>query len=171
MPAPRQMPPKLVRTTAQKRTFLETKWRQIPPHTAQSPARTQLLPDACPTSTWVAWTEFLTQPQWPIRGGGNSPRWHCQHTARPPCTAYRREPRDRYNPTTGIAGRCARAASGHAAAVPPSSAMKSRRLMSDMGACAPPYANAGHQKAMTLGGRFCHARACHAGDGRSLGQT
>ena len=33
------------------------------------------------------------------------------------------------NPTTGIAGCCARAAYGHAAAVPPSSVMNSRRLM------------------------------------------
>ena len=32
------------------------------------------------------------------------------------------------NPTTGIAGCCARAASGHAAAAPPSSVMNSRRL-------------------------------------------
>jgi uncharacterized protein YchJ len=30
---------------------------------------------------------------------------------------------------TGIAGCCARAASGHAAAAPPNSVMKSRRLM------------------------------------------
>jgi hypothetical protein len=36
------------------------------------------------------------------------------------------------NPITGIAGCCARAASGHAAA-PPSSEMNSRRLMSDIG--------------------------------------
>jgi hypothetical protein len=34
------------------------------------------------------------------------------------------------NPTTGIAGCCARAASGHAAAAPPSSVMNSRRFMS-----------------------------------------
>ena len=33
------------------------------------------------------------------------------------------------NPITGIAVRCARAASGHAAAAPPSSLMSSRRLM------------------------------------------
>ena len=33
------------------------------------------------------------------------------------------------NPITGIAGCCARAASGHAAAAPPSSVMNSRRLM------------------------------------------
>jgi hypothetical protein len=33
------------------------------------------------------------------------------------------------NPTTGIAGCCARAASGHAAAAPPSSVMNSRRPM------------------------------------------
>src|SRR5262249_46405207 len=39
------------------------------------------------------------------------------------------------NPITGIAGCCARAASGHAAAAPPS--RNSRRLMSDMGACFP----------------------------------
>jgi uncharacterized protein YchJ len=31
-------------------------------------------------------------------------------------------------PITGIAGCCARAASGHAAAAPPSTVMKSRRL-------------------------------------------
>src|SRR5437899_1873650 len=33
------------------------------------------------------------------------------------------------NPTTGIADCCARATNGHAAAVPPNSAMKLRRLM------------------------------------------
>jgi hypothetical protein len=37
------------------------------------------------------------------------------------------------NPTTGIAGCCARAASGHAAAVPPSSVMKSRRFIDHLG--------------------------------------
>jgi hypothetical protein len=37
------------------------------------------------------------------------------------------------NPITGIVAGCARAASGHAAAAPPSSVMKSRRFMSDMG--------------------------------------
>jgi hypothetical protein len=39
---------------------------------------------------------------------------------------------------TGIADCCARAASGHAAAAPPSRVMNSRRLMSGMGACFPP---------------------------------
>jgi len=39
----------------------------------------------------------------------------------------------RTNATTGIAGCCARAASGHATAAPPRSDMNSRRLMSDMG--------------------------------------
>jgi hypothetical protein len=39
----------------------------------------------------------------------------------------------RRNPTTGIVGCCARAASGHAAAAPPRSVMKSRRLISDIG--------------------------------------
>src|SRR6516165_6165736 len=33
------------------------------------------------------------------------------------------------NPTTGIAGCCARTASGHATAAPPSSVMNSRRLI------------------------------------------
>src|SRR5262245_5564413 len=33
------------------------------------------------------------------------------------------------NPTTGIAGCCARTVSGHAAAAPPSSVMNSRRLI------------------------------------------
>jgi hypothetical protein len=36
------------------------------------------------------------------------------------------------NPTTGIAGCCARAASGHAAAAPPRSAMNSRRPMQNV---------------------------------------
>src|SRR5262249_33756972 len=60
------MPPLRVQTTAQKRTFLETKWRQIQPHTGQLRARTLLLLNACPTSDpkdattpSVAWTEFL----------------------------------------------------------------------------------------------------------------
>src|SRR4051794_23962075 len=37
------------------------------------------------------------------------------------------------NPTTGIAGCCARAPTGHAAAAPPSSVRNSRRLMPIMG--------------------------------------
>jgi hypothetical protein len=37
--------------------------------------------------------------------------------------------RDQCGAMTGIAGCCARAASGHAAAAPPSSVMKSRRPM------------------------------------------
>ena len=37
------------------------------------------------------------------------------------------------NPITGIAGCCARAASGHAAAAPPSRLTNSRRLMPGMG--------------------------------------
>src|SRR5262249_56133842 len=40
-------------------------------------------------------------------------------------------------PTTGIAGCCPRATSGHAAAAPLSSVMNSRRLMSDMGRAPP----------------------------------
>jgi len=35
------------------------------------------------------------------------------------------------NPITGIAACCPRAASGHAAAAPPSSVMNARRLMED----------------------------------------
>ncbi len=37
------------------------------------------------------------------------------------------------NPITGIAACCPRAASGHAAAAPPTSEMKLRRFMTDMG--------------------------------------
>ena len=44
--------------------------------------------------------------------------------ARPRATCWR-------NPITGIAGCCARAASGHAAAAPPRSVMNSRRFMGD----------------------------------------
>src|SRR5436309_179403 len=56
--------------------------------------------------------------------------------------AWRAEPSsDRLltNPTTGIAGCCARVASGQATAAPPSSVMNSRRLMTDMD-LAPPRA-------------------------------
>src|SRR5262249_41990857 len=42
------------------------------------------------------------------------------------------------NPITGIAACCARAASGHAAAAPPSSDMNARRFMSDTGLSLPP---------------------------------
>src|SRR5215469_13381709 len=42
------------------------------------------------------------------------------------------------NPTTGIAGCCARAAIGHAAVAPPSSVMKWRRLGSSMGSSPEP---------------------------------
>jgi hypothetical protein len=48
------------------------------------------------------------------------------------------------NPTTGIAGCCARAASGHAAAAPPSSVMNWRRLISDMGLPPSLLRNTGH---------------------------
>src|SRR5262245_2912980 len=43
----------------------------------------------------------------------------------------------RRNPMTGIGGGCPRAASGHAAAAPPSTVMNSRRLTSDIAACSP----------------------------------
>src|SRR5262249_35320980 len=42
------------------------------------------------------------------------------------------------NPTTGIAGCCARTASGQAAAAPPSSVMNWRRLRSSMGSSPEP---------------------------------
>ena len=48
------------------------------------------------------------------------------------------------NPITGIAGCCARAASGHAAAAPPSSVTNSRRLMPGMGSL--PGAAADHSR-------------------------
>src|SRR6516225_11641669 len=58
-PGSRWVLPGVARTPAPEWRLFVTQWRQIPPYTAQSPARTQLLPDACPTSTWVVWTEFL----------------------------------------------------------------------------------------------------------------
>src|SRR5262245_16890276 len=44
------MPPWRARATAQRRTFLETKWRQRPPHTGQLRERTLLPLHACPTA-------------------------------------------------------------------------------------------------------------------------
>jgi hypothetical protein len=70
MPAARQMLPKRVRTTAQKRTVFETKWRQIPLHTGELRAPMLLLLSACPTSNpktqqLLGWygPSFLIQPQ------------------------------------------------------------------------------------------------------------
>jgi hypothetical protein len=66
----------------------------------------------------------------------------------------------------GIAGCCARAASGHTAAAPPRSVTNSRRLMSDMGVLPPLCAN----KAMAVRLVRRHQRY-HGADGRSLGNT
>jgi hypothetical protein len=44
----------------------------------------------------------------------------------------------RRNPTTGVAGCCALAVGGHAAAAPPMSVMNSRRLMSNIGTSSVP---------------------------------
>src|SRR5262245_31950663 len=70
MPAARQVRPKRVRTTAQRRTFFRTKWRQIPPHIGELRARMLLLLSACPTSNpttqqLLGWygPSFLIQPQ------------------------------------------------------------------------------------------------------------
>src|SRR5262249_61467749 len=63
---PRWVLPGVAPAPAPKGRLFVREWRQRPPHTAQSPARTLLLPDACPTSNpktqqppRVAWTEFL----------------------------------------------------------------------------------------------------------------
>src|SRR5262245_55694644 len=53
------------------------------------------------------------------------------------------------NPITGIVGCCARAASGHAAAAPPSSVMNSRRLMSNM-SLSPPWHGRSVYRALSL---------------------
>src|SRR5262249_28096638 len=81
--------------TAQKRTFLATKWRQIPPHTGQLRARTLLLLSACPTSNsktqqlpWLAWTEFLNPTSMANSRWGQQPLLPLLN-ARPPCTASR----------------------------------------------------------------------------------
>src|SRR5262249_57725615 len=95
------MLPGVARTTAPEWRLFVTKWRQIPPHTTQSPARTQLLPDACPTSTWVAWTEFLNPTSVANSWRGQKPRVGPPTHARPPCPADRRGTRARQNPPTG----------------------------------------------------------------------
>jgi hypothetical protein len=69
----------------------------------------------------------------------------------------------RRNPTTGIGGCCARAASGHAdVAAPPSSAMNARRLM--LTTQLPPY---GHVTAPAAKvGRQLQLHHHQCGDGR-----
>src|SRR5262249_27113934 len=92
---PRQVPPRQVRTTAQRRTFFQTKWRQIPPHTGESRARTLLLLSACPPpilrrNNSLVWTEFLNPTS--IRGGDITLPLHPKpphappqpHTTQPP---------------------------------------------------------------------------------------
>src|SRR6266852_4532984 len=49
-PGPQWVLPGVARAPAPNGRLLVREWRQRPSHTAQSPARTLLLPDACPTS-------------------------------------------------------------------------------------------------------------------------
>src|SRR5439155_11511499 len=49
-PGPRWVMPGIARAPAPEWRLFATKRRQIPPHIGQSPARTLLLPDACPIS-------------------------------------------------------------------------------------------------------------------------
>src|SRR5215467_8702914 len=57
---PRWALPEVARVLAPEWRLFVTKWRQILPHTAQSPARTLLLPDACPTSSLRRCVLYLT---------------------------------------------------------------------------------------------------------------
>src|SRR5262249_11629586 len=93
MPAPRQMPLRRGRGAPHQRALLETKWRQIPPHTGQLRARTLLLLSACPTSNsktqqlpWLAWTEFLNPTSMANSRWGQQPVLALPN-ARPPCRA------------------------------------------------------------------------------------
>jgi hypothetical protein len=77
-------------------------------------------------------------------------------------------------PTTGIAGCCARAASGHAAAAPPTKVMNSRRLTSSTG-LPPRFWTGGtrndHQPADGPCSRFAAGSAYHEEWEESFGQT
>jgi hypothetical protein len=70
-------------------------------------------------------------------------------------------------PITGIAG-CCREAARRCAAEKRDERGASCRTQ---GLAPPPYANAGHQKAMALCGRFAAHLAHHGGDGQVLGQN
>src|SRR5262249_44831610 len=88
---------------------------------ANSDVQGNALVNECPHLDWLlAQLPSSLKPRWKAAMSGANP------AGIPPART----------PITGIAGCCARAASGHAAA-PPSSVMNSRRLMSDMGACFP----------------------------------
>jgi hypothetical protein len=60
-------------------------------------------------------------------------------------------------------------ASGHATAAPPSSVMNSRRFMSAIGVCSPPYANAGHQMAVACAVGLPRAQGITEGTAGPLG--
>jgi len=70
------------------------------------------------------------------------------------------------NPITGIGCCCERAPSGHAAAAPPSSVMKSRRLIPIMGTFSP----AQYQRAWRPRARFAALSACHKRRQKVLGR-
>src|SRR5262249_9526788 len=89
---PRWVLPGVAPAPAPKGRLFVREWRQRPPHTAQSPARTLLLPDACPTSNpktqqppRVAWTEFL-YPTLVAKSRRGHPLLALQNTARAPCS-------------------------------------------------------------------------------------
>src|SRR5262249_8471482 len=65
------MPPWRARATAQRRTFLETKWRQRPPHTGQLRERTLLPLHACPTSNPKALLQAARRAVIPSRGSSS----------------------------------------------------------------------------------------------------
>jgi hypothetical protein len=87
-----------------------------------------------------------------------------------PYTVGERGRRFGANPITGIAGCCALATTGQAAAAPPSSVMSSRRLTPGMGASSP-RAGATNNRPGRWPARSVSHSACHRQAGGSLGQT
>ncbi len=66
---------------------------------------------------------------------------------------------------------CARAASGHTTAAPPSSVINSRRLMSDMGACSPALCQRRTPEGHGAGRSACRALSVSRRGRQVLGQT
>ena len=83
-----------------------------------------------------------------------------------------RRSKESYILPTGIAGCCARAVSGHAAAAPPSSDMNSRRLLSNIGLPAPWVPQAlGPRFRQVLAAGLNHSESCERSQAPGLCQN
>ncbi len=128
----RQAQPRPGRPRSRRRS--ESSWSPpLPPVPPATRARQSRSPDGEPDRPPMPAIDRIDPPPSGIRSLRSGPR-HSRFRSglggtRPGCVAYWPGAVVLRNPITGIAGCCARAASGHATAAPPRSVMNSRRFI------------------------------------------